>query len=231
MTTYYKATRPDGTDFRTGTVDYAAALASGETLTHGSLQSVKDDASTYFSVSVEPAETLIGGSWPCRLFRVEPVGSVLTSSQYPHKRAVHALRVVEELPAWQSLGPSGREVAAIIERAGRLTADDARRLGAAGYAARDAGWNAARDAAGYAARCAAGYAAWNAAGDAAGDAAGCAARDAERCAAGYAAWNAAGYAARGAARAYVVRDLIAPERFQTLAGPWLSVIGEPEVTS
>jgi hypothetical protein len=26
MTTYYKCTRPDGTDFTTGTIDYAAAL-------------------------------------------------------------------------------------------------------------------------------------------------------------------------------------------------------------
>jgi hypothetical protein len=34
VTRYYKATRPDGTDFRTGTVDYAAALASGEPVTH-----------------------------------------------------------------------------------------------------------------------------------------------------------------------------------------------------
>ena len=30
--TYWKATRTDGTDFHTGTVDYAAALASGEPL-------------------------------------------------------------------------------------------------------------------------------------------------------------------------------------------------------
>ena len=29
---FYKATRPDGTDFYTGTVDYGAALASGEPL-------------------------------------------------------------------------------------------------------------------------------------------------------------------------------------------------------
>ena len=30
MTVFYKATRPDGTDFYSGLVDYAAALASGE---------------------------------------------------------------------------------------------------------------------------------------------------------------------------------------------------------
>ena len=32
MSSYYKATRPDGTDFYTGTVDYGAALASGDTI-------------------------------------------------------------------------------------------------------------------------------------------------------------------------------------------------------
>lgn len=32
--TYYKATRPDGTDFRTGTIDYAAALRTGEIIRH-----------------------------------------------------------------------------------------------------------------------------------------------------------------------------------------------------
>ena len=32
MTVFYKATRSDGTDFYTGLVNYAAALASGEPL-------------------------------------------------------------------------------------------------------------------------------------------------------------------------------------------------------
>jgi hypothetical protein len=50
MTTYYKATRPDGTDFRTGTIDYAAALASGEVIHHPVETMVPNDPATYLSV-------------------------------------------------------------------------------------------------------------------------------------------------------------------------------------
>ena len=50
-------------------------------------------------------------------------------------------------------------------------------------------------------------------------AAGDAARDA--------AWDAAWYAAWDAALACVVRDLLSDEYFQTLAGPWISVMGDP----
>ena len=39
-----------------------------------------------------------------------------------------------------------------------------------------------------------------------------------------AAWTAAGAAAWTAARAAVVRDLITPEQYAVLAGPWESVI-------
>ena len=157
--TYYKATRPGGTDFRTGTINYAGFLASGEMLTHPET-SKKDEPSTYFSVSIEPAETLIGGSWPCRLFRVEPVGRTLTHSEYKYKRCCHALRVVEELPAGLALGPNSEAVLRLIDRAGRIDYQTAQEL----YAAGSAAWDAARDAAWYAARYAARSAAWSAAG-------------------------------------------------------------------
>ena len=49
------------------------------------------------------------------------------------------LRVIGELPAREVFGPHGAAVVALIERAGRLTAREAKRL--------DAAWNAARDAA------------------------------------------------------------------------------------
>ena len=73
MTTYFKATRPDGRDFYTGTVDYAGALASGETLVHPSPH--KRGASGYWSVATVPTDCT-GMSWPCRLFEVEPVEPV-----------------------------------------------------------------------------------------------------------------------------------------------------------
>ena len=78
--TLYKATRPSGLDFYSGTVDYAAALASGEPVRWRPRHSgprghmTKDAPETYLSVSAEPGEVLTGGSWPCRLFRVVPRG-------------------------------------------------------------------------------------------------------------------------------------------------------------
>ena len=191
----WKATAPSGRDFRTGTIDYAAALTSGKVLDHpNSHKIVPNKPSTYLSVSTEPAETLIGGLWPCRLFRVEPVGDVLAGLKVsPHKRAVLALRVVEEVEGWRALGPNGREVAAVIARAALLTTDEISRVVAAGTAA--------------------------------GTAAEAAPRSAASDAAGYAAWDGGGSAVKAAARAAVVRDLITPEQYDLLAGPWESVMG------
>jgi hypothetical protein len=188
--TYYKATAPDGRSFAIGAdgtrIDYAAALASGEVIRHPAAKRVNDDPSTYLSVSVEPADCT-GFSWPCRLFRVEPVGRAVKSGDYPHKRCVSALWVVEELPAHMALGPNGEQVARFIESCRTVTPEQARQLAAARDAARDAAW----------APVLAG--AWDS----------YAARD----------------AARAAAWALVVRDLITPEQFAILTGPWASVIG------
>lgn len=139
MTTYYKCTRPDGTDFRTGTIDYAAALVSGEVITHPAKRLRPGDASTYLSVSVAAADCT-GMRWPCRLFRVEPVGKAVPDPDIPSKRCVKALRVVEELPAWQALGPNGEAVVSLIDRARTLTRDETYRMAAARAAAGDAAW-------------------------------------------------------------------------------------------
>ncbi|MCC7408304.1 MAG: hypothetical protein IT442_09540 [Phycisphaeraceae bacterium] len=207
---YYKALRPDGTDFATGTTK----PRKGRWLPRidGELVMCKRG----YHVSDAPAETLVNGSWPCKLARVEiPDGEW---DRDGHKLVVPTYRVVEWLPAWQALGPNGEAVAVLIERARRLTANEVLRLfdawHAAGYDAWHAVWHAARDAA----RDAAGYAA----GYAARDAVWHAARDA----AGYAAGYAVGDAARDAAWALFVRDLISPEQFDILYGPWASVIGD-----
>jgi hypothetical protein len=215
MTTYYKATRPDGTDFQTGTIDYAAALASGEVIRHPFQTMVHNAPSTYLSVSVEPADCT-GFSWPCRLFRVEPVGVVLDGLEVSkNKRACHALRVVEELPAHMALGPNGEAVAAFIDRCRTMTPEQLTRLAAARDAARsaawDAAWAAAWDAAWAAARDAAREAAWEAAWAAARDAVWDAARDAV--------WD----AAWDAAIAILVRDLITPKQYDILVKPFRDV--------
>jgi hypothetical protein len=227
--TYYKATRPDGRDFQSGTIDYAAALASGAVIRHPE-KPVRDDPATYLSVSVEPADCT-GFRWPCRLFRVEPVGPVIGSVKrplnYPHKRALSALRVVEELPAHLAFGPNCEAVVAFIERCRTMTVAQARKLDAA----RDAAWDAARSAARDAARDAAGAAARDAARDAAGDAAWAAAWDAARDAARDAAWDAAGDTAWDAAgdTAWVimVRDRITPAQYAVLVQPFVDAgLGE-----
>ena len=160
MTTYYKAVRPDGTDFRTGTVRYDLGAAVTHPAPH------RDDASGYLSVSVEPADCT-GMKWPCRLLEVEPADPWAPSERLPNKRACHSLRVVRELDPHLALGPQGMHVAALIKRAGTLTPDEAERLGAA------------RDAA----RAAARYATWNATWDASREAAWDATWDAARAAA------------------------------------------------
>jgi len=216
----YKASRPDGWDFRTGgTLDYGTALASGAVLLHprpGGM--IRNNASTYISLSSEPGEVLTGGSFPCRLFMAEPSGEVITSDEYTFKRCVKAVRIIRELPSWQALGPNGKAAEAVLSRLVTLTADEATRLRAARDAARDAAWNAARSAAWKTARDAARSAAWDAAWKAAWDTAWNAAWGAARSAA----WNAAG----DAILAHLTRDLISEAQFQVLAGPWISVTGD-----
>jgi hypothetical protein len=232
MTLYYKATRPDGTDFRTGSIDYGAALLSGEVIRHPAAKKVRNDPSTYLSVSVEPADCT-GFSYPCRLFRVEPVGRVMAKLKASrNKRAVSALRVVEELPAWQAFGPNGEAVIAFLERCWTMTEDQALKLDVAGTAAWIAAWTATWNATSIAARTAAGApawapawaAAWDAAWDAAGTAARYAARDAARAAAIAAARDAG---ARDAALAILVRDKITPAQYATLTQPFVDAgLGE-----
>jgi hypothetical protein len=222
MTGYFKATRLDGTDFHTGRVLYAA----GKRVRPLSFEGEREFCGPgTLHASDAPAETLLGGSWPCRLFEV--TGTPFTSEG--HKHGFKQLMVVRELDSHLALGPNGREVAALIDRAGRLTPAEAEALAAARDAAWDAARNAAWAAAWDAAWAAARHAAWVAARSVASDAARYAARDAARDAAWEAAWDAAcdaaWDAAGNAATALVVRNLITLEHFDTLYGPWRDVIG------
>ena len=157
MTTYYKAVRPDGTDFYTGTVQWAtpgAGRTRPRTVKHPTAKQVGGDASGYLSVSTVPTDCT-GMEWPCRLLTVEPVeGHEVTTPEpddMPHKRASVAWRVTGEVDAHAALGPQAAQVAALIARAATLTEDEARRLRTAWdavlYAAQGAAWDAARDAA------------------------------------------------------------------------------------
>ena len=214
MTTYYKAVRPDGTDFRTGAVRWLPPVGDpmpggGMVVTHPTSRKRTDGgADGYLSVATVATECT-GMRWPCRLAVVEPTRAAVWTPDpgtRPSKRASWQWRVVAEIDAHQALGPQGREVAAIIDRARMLTTDELRQLGAARVAAWDAAWGAAQ------------VAVW----DAARDAAWVAARNA----AWGAAWDAAWGAIRDATLATLVRDLITPKQYDLLMAPWRTVIGD-----
>ena len=230
--TYFKAVRMDGTDFYTGIVRWLPPLAGslpvgGLIVRHPTASKrTTGDAAHYLSVATVPTDCT-GMRWPCRLARVERTRAAVWQPEpdaLPNKMASWQWRVVEELDATLTLGPQGREVAALIERAARLTGDEAAGLATAWYVEDGAAWYTAWATARDVARDAAWAAARDAAGDAAGDAtrysAGVAARDTAR--------NTARCAARDAARALTVRDLISTERYDTLTRPWASVIGLTE---
>ena len=198
--TYYKAVRPDGTDFYSHSILWGQV---GEIVRHPNPGSPGgEDAKGYLSVSVSPTDCT-GMKWPCRLLVVEPVEGVPVwepAPELPSKRASHAWRVVRELPAYEALGPNGAEVAAFLDLLPTLTNTQ---WSAASVAAR----SAARSAASVAASVAARSAAWSAA------------RSAASVAASVAARSAASVAARSAALALLVRDLITTAQFDTLTAP------------
>ena len=166
MTTDYKAVRLDGTDFRTGAVQWATpgvGRTRPRTVKHPTAKQIGSTASGYLSVSTIPTDCT-GMQWPCRLLTVEPVEghevTIPNPDDMPHKRASTTWRVTGEVDAHAALGPQSAQIATLIARAATLAPDEARRLRAAWDAARDAARGAARDAAWDAARGAARDAAW-----------------------------------------------------------------------
>ena len=146
--TYWKAVRPDGTDFRTGTVQWAPPPGhEGEWIVrHPTASSIGDDASEYLYVASVPTDCA-GMKWPCRLLEVEAVGEVTTPNRaMPHKRAGVAFRVLREVPATEALGPQGEHVAALIRSIPDITRTPTERVALAWYATWNAAWDAARDA-------------------------------------------------------------------------------------
>ena len=133
MTTYYKATRPDGTSFYDATTKWQV----GRIVRHPAPDlSLGLCSAGVLHISDAPGETLVGGSWPCRLFEVEPRGELVSDGSHKHGCAV--VKVVRELPAWQALGPNGEAVAAVIERCRAFTPNEIQKLAAACRAAGDA---------------------------------------------------------------------------------------------
>lgn len=128
--TYFKAIRPDGTDWWTGKFRWlpkdGIIPEGGWLVEHPAPGPVGGcDAAGYLSVATAPTDCT-GMAWPLRLLRVEPVGDMWSPAPLglPNKRAAHAWRVVEERPAHEALGPQGPEVAALLKRIRDLTPGD-----------------------------------------------------------------------------------------------------------
>ena len=133
--TYWKAVRPDGTDFWTGTVRWLpkTPLKRPHTVRHpSSTCAVREDHSTSLAVSTDPTN-LPGALWPMRLCRVEQVEDIIITDAY--KRQSVAWRVVEEVDPAIRFGPQGPHVGALVARARVITAGEAERLVAASDAA------------------------------------------------------------------------------------------------
>lgn len=109
---YYKLTGLDGTDFWTGSYDYAKALETGEVIRHSTSTVINPaDDSTYFSIAVTPGDTFGNGFVFGRLFQVEPVGEIERLDWHERRFrnwcGVLALRVVKEIPLAEAFGPNG----------------------------------------------------------------------------------------------------------------------------
>jgi hypothetical protein len=210
-TVYYKATTPNATSFYDPSVrwEVGATVAVSESARKRSAECC---SSSVLHASVVPHGTLIGGSWPCRLFEVSgrPVAEEGT------KRGFRKLKVLAEIEPHLALGPQGVQLSSLIGQARALSFAEAKNVNAAWDAARAAARAAAWAA--DAARDAARAAAWAA--DAARAAAWAAAWDAARAAARDAAWDAA-----RAAAGLTVRDLINTRQYDILTGAWRVGVG------
>ena len=240
MTTYYKAVRPDGTDFHTGEVQWAPPEGHEAPwiVYHpsGRQEAPSISPRDFLSVATVPTDCS-GMAWPCRLLQVRPVEGhpVATPGRQklPNRVVATAWEVVAELDPRLALGPQADQLLDLFDTAERLTGDKLRELAApwnaTGKAARDAARNAARYAARDAALDAARNATWNAARNAtrnaARDAALDAARDVVWDVSGNVVYDVAWSAAYDAAEALVVRDLLPQEHYDTLTRPWRTAVG------
>lgn len=82
MSTFYKATRTDGTSF----YDQKTRWVVGETTSLPEGTGGRLCGPGVLHAATVPTETLVGGSWPCRLYEVEGAPLGLDYSGHAHKR-------------------------------------------------------------------------------------------------------------------------------------------------
>jgi len=112
-TTYFKEASLAGRDF-----DRGVTLELGAwTPRIGSLRMALGGG---YVVADRVTETAGHGEWPCRVYRVEvPDGDWPLVE--PHVFRVPTYRPVAELESWKVLGPQGREVSGLLDRAADLS--------------------------------------------------------------------------------------------------------------
>lgn len=120
--TFYKAVTLNYLDFASGTIDYSV----GNDVVHPNPGKFgKGEADGYLSVALEPTGC-IGSEWPLRLLEVEveeswqPHNVIEATKDYRNKHAVHRLKVVREIEAWNVFGPQGERVAELTDKANEL---------------------------------------------------------------------------------------------------------------
>ncbi|MFE5714511.1 hypothetical protein ACFQ7J_27325 [Streptomyces sp. NPDC056501] len=119
---HYMATLPDGTikDSVTAGVPVSLAENVGQVLDHPTpcVNRWYDESPfSYFRTYHRLGEVLQDvWHWPARLFVVEPLGETgnWAPRHYRYRLLAHRIRVVEEIDAWQALGPYGREVGQLL---------------------------------------------------------------------------------------------------------------------
>ena len=122
----YKATRPDGTDFHGGTVDYGAALHSGQVIVHPQRRMDRNDPGTYLSAASVPMSAPNASQWPCRLFEMQNVHPSRVIAGFPHDRHWRAntrLRVLRELDSALVFGPNGQNTLRVMDEINALSQD------------------------------------------------------------------------------------------------------------
>jgi hypothetical protein len=242
---FFKATPADGGVWRFSSdlpgVVYEQALLSGEVVRPLAAAGAAGDPAPRLAEPrrgrwLEPEdflrlfrhpELLIHGGledWPARLFACVPVGSVPKGSpEYqPDAVEVTGLRVVAELPAHRVFGPQGVEVAAVVERSGRLSVREIQALErrAGGHRSHGRSRRGVEEAWAEFWRAPRSGLAWSIL---------------EFVCGGELGYDdplpRAPYAAGMAAAAWVVRDQISPEHFELLWEPWKHVMGNLEEQS
>lgn len=119
-TTFYKVVEMDGTDFWTG--HNCADALNGDPIK----LPVKENPDFMSDDTIHAFTNLTGSlrfhstGWPWRLFEVtgEPLGYTGSAASF------FELSVIRELDPYLALGPQGREIIALIERAKTLTEDE-----------------------------------------------------------------------------------------------------------